>query len=170
MGVKALLVINTLLFISIFLLSPNLFAQQEGVPKIINEERFNRFIYSNFNKIAPHPIINKDNLRIEAFYIILKIEDLFVKDVIYSESTREEIIGRSRFPIKELNEAIKLREFQFSNIDQLVIPILMSWIQSNSKIEDFLQSVQNLIPKSGYTKDSFIVDPVIIKLGTPIKN
>jgi hypothetical protein len=170
MEAKALNVIRTILVIAVLLIPGRLMSQDLDLPRIVNEAKFKKFITSNTNKFAKHPLFNKDSVKYESFYIILEVRDGRVANLGYSEGTKEIFSIRNTFSKDEINLEIDSKEFELVRIDQIIIPVIMKWIQFETKNENLGEALGKLIPSTGYTQGTYVMDPVIIYITNSIIN
>jgi hypothetical protein len=146
----------------------NGFTQGVNTPKIMNRAQFEIAINSEVTKIiAVNPLGNLHNVSYEGYYAILKIEKGKVVQIAYPEWIDPIITRQSEFALKDINERIGEKEFEFVNMDQIVIPVLIEWIHFEGENNSLAQALMQLLPNSEYTSQTYVLHPVVIRMGNP---
>ncbi|MFT4857189.1 MAG: hypothetical protein ACI8YP_001798 [Algoriphagus sp.] len=158
-----------IILLSVFLLcSRSLSAQELTNPRIINEDKFVRSLQRNilasmFKLFPPF----RDDAKFEGYYAILIIEDGKVKDITYPEGTIESITRNRIDAIEKINEKIDLGEFEFVDIDQIIVPCIFRWIDFQINDPGFDEILKKILPKTGYTSNTYVLAPSVILTGNP---
>jgi len=161
-------VIKPLLLFILLLISSRVFAQGVNTPKIINGAQFELAINSMVTKIvAVNPLGNLHNVSHEGYYAILKIEKGKVVQIAYPEWIDPIITRQSEFALKDINERIEEKEFEFVNMDQIVIPVLIEWIHFEGENNSLPQALKRILPNSEYTSQTYVLHPFVIRTGNP---
>lgn len=145
-----------------------IFTQGVNTPKIINGAQFELAINSKVTKIvAVNPLGNLHNVSHEGYYAILKIEKGKVVQIAYPEWIDPIITRQSEFTLKDINERIGEKEFEFVNMDQIVIPVLIEWIHFEGENNSLPQALKRILPNSEYTSQTYVLHPFVIRTGNP---
>lgn len=158
-----------IIVVSVVLLCPrSLFAQELANPRIINEDKFIRSMQRNilssvFRMFPPF----RDHGNYEGYYAILIIEEGKVKELAYPEGTNESITRSRIDAIGKINERIGLGEFEFVDIDQIIVPCIFRWIDFETDDPSFDEILKNILPKTGYTPNTYVLAPSVILTGNP---
>jgi hypothetical protein len=166
---KALNVIRLAIFLSAIFYGDFLFGQENNTPKIVNEERFIR-------TVSGPPIFsgdyrgNLDSIKYEGYYAILKIKEGRVMEIVYSNHVKQIEKRHEELAINRINEKIDNGMFKLVNIDQVIIPVIREWVQFKTDESNLDLVLKRVIPKTGYTPNTYTLNPIIIKTGNPIRN
>lgn len=145
------------------------YGQENDSPKIINEERFIRTVNGP-------PIFsgdyrgNIDNVKYEGYYAILKINDGKIIELVYSSDVKPIEKRLKELAVSMINEKIDNGMFKLENVDQIIIPVIREWIHFKTDEPKLDLVLKNILPKTGYTPNTYILSPIMIKTGDPIVN
>lgn len=154
-----------------FLHSQALISQVLQEPKVVNEEKFILAMRSNITGIfAVSPYGNINKVKYEGYYAILRISDGKVTEIVYPDWIEPLFKRRSNFVIVDINERIELGEFEFQDIDQIIVPAIIEWINFETIEPQLYTELSKILPKTGYTRNTYVLFPHLIRTGDPIIN
>jgi len=168
MEIKGRNVIKIIIGLIGFFYTQSLIAQEKNDPEIINEDRFIRSMRLNVSRIfAMSPYGNVDSVKFEGYYAILKINNGKVSEIVYPIGIKPFITRSSDFAEKDINERVDLGEFEFLNIDQIIVPAIVEFIHFETDEIRLDKVLKKILPKMGYTPNSYVLSPVIMRVGNP---
>lgn len=150
---------------------PVTLAQEVGDPKIINEHNFNQSMRPNITRIfAISPYGNINKVKYEGFYAILEIENGKIYQIIYPDWIDPTITRLSISALEDINGRIDLGEFKFENIEQIIVPAIIEWINFDDGKISINEAMERIVPNIGYTQNTYVLFPHLIRTGDPIIN
>ncbi len=168
MVLKGQSVIRKILFTVFILCSKALLAQELTNPRIINEENFIKSMRVNTPRIfAMSPLGNIDSVKYEGYYAVLKINNGKVTEIVYPSGIKPLITRLCDFARKDINERIDLEEFEFLTIDQIIVPAIVEYIHFETDDLRLDEVLEKILPKTGFTSNTYILSPVIMQIGNP---
>lgn len=168
MGIRLKSVIRIILVSEVLLCSKALLAQELTNPRIINEENFIKSIQINTPRIfAMSPLGNIDSVKYEGYYAVLKINNGKVSEIVYPTDIELSITRMSEFAKKEINKRIEKEEFKFENIDQIIVPAIVEYIHFETEDLRLDEVLENILPKTGFTPNTYVLSPVVMQVGNP---
>jgi len=158
------------IFIAFLQISP-MFGQEMIVPEVVNEQRLFKIIWSNITSIfAVNPYGNVDSVKYEGHYAVLKIKNGEVSQIDYPEKTQPLISRNCEFALRDINNRIHKGEFELKNIDQILVSMIIEWVHFDTNEPNLHEALSKTLPKVGYTSNTYVVPPILVIRGNPIKN
>jgi hypothetical protein len=171
MRIKEPNVIRIVVGIIGFLCSQVTFAQVLQEPKVVNEGKFIKAMRANVSRIfSTNPYGNIDSVKYEGYYAILRISDGKVIEIVYPCWIEPLVTRLSGFAMEDFNERISSGEFEFQNIDQIIIPAISEWIHFETSEPQLHKALLKILPKIGYTPNTFVLAPYLLPRGNPLIN
>lgn len=159
-------VIRGAIFLVIYLIVQCVFAQRTSNMEIIGEENFRRFIGTN---MLIHPIDNPESVKYSGYYIKLSIKDELIVGISFSENVPISIPRRLAVTFKDLNEKISLKDYRFLDVELIIIPVLLHWVEIEEELSSLDNALSYIIPDKINCKFVYILDPFVHNLYIPRK-
>lgn len=161
-------VIKIYLLISLIFFQGIGFAQENSTIDLVFEEPLSVIIKKNINSIfSVNPLGNIDSVKFEGYYAILKVKKGKVIEIFYPQFIDKKITRRRSDAIININQDIDSGKLVLSGINQIVIPAIREWIHFKTSNPNLDEALKNIMPKTGYTPKTYLMNPIILYTGNP---